>query len=178
MARIVLLSLDGGTTEQMVRLLRGGGHQVATASDAETGLSLLKSKDPGLVALDLHPELPSLEELRRFCEGPLLAIAPLERVGALPSPLPADDLIAKPIRPAELLFRVRRLLAASERESAPGGLEVAGLHIDDPRYEVRLDGELIDLTYREYELLKYLMTNRGRVLNREHLLNMVWGATT
>ncbi|MBI2881239.1 MAG: response regulator transcription factor [Candidatus Tectomicrobia bacterium] len=90
-----------------------------------------------------------------------------------------------PIRPQELRLRVRNLLGPSLygplRQPSAGSSSAgrrkrrAGLELDEERYEISLDGEPLSLTFREYELLKYLMTHPGRTFTREHLLTRVWG---
>ncbi|MDO8472751.1 MAG: response regulator transcription factor [Dehalococcoidia bacterium] len=89
--------------------------------------------------------------------------------------LDIDDFMVEPYRKQELLSRVRRLLKATNRLEASETIRHGDLSIDDSGYEVRVGGRKVDLTYREYQLLKYLAANPGKVVTRETLLNKVWG---
>ena len=93
------------------------------------------------------------------------------------TPFQPDDIITKPIREEELILRVKNLCLKkdSENNSIEVNANKAGLSVDEDRYEIRLDGEIIDLTFREFELLKHLIQNPERVFDREQLLNLVWG---
>ncbi|MFQ5693128.1 MAG: winged-helix domain-containing protein [Nitrospinota bacterium] len=135
--------------------------------------------------------------------SPTLLLLGPEGVEALRSPLKADEVACLPLRPEEVRLRVRSLLgpplygaavrsptgrsstgrsstgrpsAWGRSSKARGGALGRRLRLDEERYEITLDGEALNLTYREYELLKYLMTHPGRTFTREHLLTLVWGA--
>jgi DNA-binding response OmpR family regulator len=106
---------------------------------------------------------------------PVLAIAPRPRLPYLVSDAAIDDFILKPYEVDELYVRVKRL-ASKLKESEQGSQILAGdLIIDTARCEVTISGSAVELTFREYELLKFLASNRGRVFSREVLLNKVWG---
>jgi DNA-binding response OmpR family regulator len=88
----------------------------------------------------------------------------------------ADDYVTKPFSVREVMTRVKTLLRRTTGEDAPSGVLSAGvLELDPARYELRLQGKPLELTGREFELLKSLWTARGKVLSREELLERVWG---
>ncbi|MEJ5185562.1 MAG: response regulator transcription factor [Candidatus Geothermincolales bacterium] len=131
---------------------------------------------PGdLVILDLVPEGSEWGEvvLRFRREHPgavLVAVLEERQLAGFDEALPLDDFLVEGCGEAEVEARLKRLLRESRDKHGPEGLV-----IDAERYEVRLDGEPVELTYKEFELLRYLYSNPGKVLTREALLRQVWG---
>ncbi|OGL58604.1 MAG: hypothetical protein A3J27_14575 [Candidatus Tectomicrobia bacterium RIFCSPLOWO2_12_FULL_69_37] len=178
MAKLLIFTADDGFAEALGRALRREGHFCKVVEDEVAALQELRARGLSLVLLDDAPALPTIKRLREWTPLPILLLVDPSRLTSLPTPLEADDTLVKPIREEELLFRVRNL--CDRRPAAGAGAEggtvrAQGLLLDEDRYEIRLDGGLIDLTYREFELLKHLMHNPGRVFDREQLLNLVWG---
>ena len=89
--------------------------------------------------------------------------------------VPVSDIIVPPLHPDELRLRVERILGSAGVAPETGLLRRGALAIDQDRYTVRLGGEVVDLTYKEYELLRFLALNPGKAFTREMLLNQVWG---
>ncbi len=144
--------------------------------DETTALQEVRSRGLALILLDDAPALPKVEEMRNWTTLPILLLLEPDRLAVVRTPTEADDILVKPVREEELLYRVRNLCHRSGQESEGARtLKSKGLTLDESRYEIRLDGELIDLTYREFELLKHLINNPERVFDREQLLNLVWG---
>jgi DNA-binding response OmpR family regulator len=140
---------------------------------------LAGSRRPGsgdLVVLDLVPEGEGWKEalLRFRRESPgamILALLGEEQLAGLgEEDLPLDDFLVEGCSEGEVEARARRLLRARDPSRIPRGLV-----IDSERYEVRVDGEPVELTYKEFELLRYLASTPGRVLTREALLREVGG---
>ena len=106
-----------------------------------------------------------------------LALVPPRRMASLDAGLPMTDFIASPPDPDELTLRAQRALAANaDAEDADSHVIRAGeLQIDTSSYEVTVDGERVSLRFKEYELLKLLAENPGRVFSRDALLNQIWG---
>jgi len=178
MSNLLIYTADEGFAEALVRALRREGHFCKVVEDENTALQELRSRGLSLILLDDAPALPAPPEIREWTMLPILLITDPGRVESLKAPLDADDLLVKPVREEELLYRVRNL--CERGVSATGGPEKftaksGGLALDEDHYEIRLDGALIDLTFREFELLKHLMQNPGRVFDRNQLLNLVWG---
>ena len=160
------------------------GYDVTTAGDGETALTKARSEKPDLVVLDIMlPGLHGVEicrQLRRESGVPIIMLTARsgeqERVVGLESG--ADDYVTKPFSPRELIARVRAVLRRRVREvSAPGQgpLRVGGLRLDPATYEVTLNGRPVDLTAREFDLLRLLMRHPNRVFTRDFLLEHLWG---
>lgn len=138
---------------------------------------LEKGKIP-LVILDLEEITPLLKWMRSqeaTRDIPLLWILPRQKMDLLKAEHRVSDLLFSPIDPEELVCRIHRLLWQNQNMDSHQIIRTQGLSIDVVRYEVRLEGELVNLTYKEYELLKFLASNKGKVFTREVLLNKVWG---
>jgi len=166
------------------------GYQVTAVADGIRGLELARSSKPDLLILDIMlPELDGLE-LCRILRGesavPILMLTArteeIDRVVGLE--LGADDYISKPFSMRELVARVRAALRRSEmgrRELAMGGsvgdevLRAGELEVDLARHTVSRGGLALDLGPKEFDLLAFLMKNRGRVFSRDRLVEEVWG---
>ena len=164
--------------------LRGSGYRVLTAVDGQSALEATARERPDLVLLDVGlPVLDGLEVCRRireFSTVPIIMLtaraAEADKVAGLDAG--ADDYLAKPFGPPELLARVRAALRRARYAVAPAAEPVfrhGDLTIDYTRCEVRRDGQLVALTPTEYKLLVYLARRAGRVLVPEELLAAVWG---
>lgn len=158
------------------------GYKVLNAFDGEEALNLALNTEPDLILLDVM--LPKMDgftvckKVRETKSTPIIMLtARAEEVDkVLGLELGADDYITKPFSLRELMARVkanlRRTALTTVESNEP--LCFADLEINVERYEVKKRGVAIDLTYREFELLKYLATQSGKIFSREHLLNKVW----
>ena len=168
----------------IVHHLTRDGFRCRTAGDGGEALARLRASVPDLIVLDLMlPGIDGLELTRRLRAEPAWAAVPIimltakadevDRVVGLE--MGADDYVAKPFSPKELLARVRAVLRrarpAEESRALTGG-EVA---LDLARHRVTVAGAPVELTPKEFDLLHALMAAAGRVLSREFLLNRVWG---
>jgi DNA-binding response OmpR family regulator len=129
----------------------------------------VKGKFPTEKALNL------LTRLKRKTNLPVLAIADKEDMNSLVTLSNIDDFILIPYDMEELVIRIKRLLQRIKNLESSDILKCDGLTIDLTKYEVTLENRVIELTFKEYELLLYLASNKGRVFTREALLNKVWG---
>ncbi len=178
MANLLIFTADEGFAEALTRALRREGHFCKVSEDENTSLQEVRSRGLSLILLDDAPALPSVSEIRNWSMLPVLLVADPARIETISTPLEAEDVLVKPVREEELLFRVRNLCerkASGESDAARASTRAMGLTIDEDHYEIRLNGVLVDLTFREFELLKHLMQNPGRVFDRNQLLNLVWG---
>lgn len=162
--------------------LRANGYEIETASDGEEALTLAAANPPDLVILDLEmPGVNGIEvinELREWSQVPIIVLSAhaLEREKVQALDAGADDYLTKPFGMSELLARVRVALRhAGGRSDLLGPLEFGNLTLDLPARVVRVDGAEVHLTPTEYELLRTLATNAGRVLTHQMLLTAVWG---
>ena len=176
MANLLIYTADNGFADALGRALRREGHFCKMVQDETTALQEVRARGLSLILLDDAPALPKAEEMQHWTTLPILLLLEPDRLVAIQAPIEADDVLVKPVREEELLYRVRNLCYRSTQEAEGGRtLQSKGLTLDESRYEIRLDGELTDLTYREFELLKHLLNNPERVFDREQLLNLVWG---
>jgi DNA-binding response OmpR family regulator len=163
------------------------GYQVGKAFDGLQGLELAESGNYNLILLDvLLPELNGIEVLRRLRRSsdiPVIMLTAKDEVSDKVSGLDtgADDYITKPFAIEELLARIRAILrktppAASSPTPPPSSwLEAGNLRLDTQGHKVLFNSDAIELTKREFDLLKILLENKDIVMNRETLLNKVWG---
>ncbi len=169
--------------------LGGADFTVEGAYTGREGLDLVARWHPDVVILDLSlPDMDGLEvcrELRSWSQVPIIVLSVRggdeDKVAALD--LGADDYLTKPFSSAELVARVRVALRHAARAGGGGGadsasaarFEVGGLVVDFQARRVAVDGHGVHLTPTEYEVLKYLATNAGRVITHRTLLRAVWG---
>jgi two-component system response regulator VicR len=164
------------------------GYQVICAYDGGTAVELAFKEDPDLILLDLmlpvKDGMDVLREVRAKLHTPVIMLTAkdteIDKVLGLE--MGADDYVTKPFGTRELLARVkarlRRPPQAEEQtgnESGPQGLRIHNLLIDNEMYMVYKDGNPLDLTHREFELIYYMARSAGKVMTREHLLQAVWG---
>ncbi|HET6152984.1 MAG TPA: response regulator transcription factor [Marmoricola sp.] len=183
MARILVVDDDVTVREVVVSYLRAGGHTAVEAPDGEQALKEMREAAADLVVLDLMmPGIDGLEvcrRLRTIGDVPIIMLTALgsetDRVVGLESG--ADDYVTKPFSPRELVLRVDALLRrAGERAAPDTGTVVDGdLVIDSARHEATLGGEPLNLTSREFDLLRFMAGNPGTAYSRDELLRQVWG---
>lgn len=161
------------------------GYEVHTAYDGEEGLELINKVSPDLIMLDIMmPKLDGLEvckTVRQTRNTPIIMLTAradeIDKVLGLE--LGADDYITKPFGMRELIARVkanlRRVTKPAVEEVNTNILVEDNLVMDLSKYEVSKKGKVIDLTLREFELLKFLWFEKGKVFSRETLLKKVWG---
>ena len=183
MAEKILLIEDEEKLARMVELeLRYEGYEVEKAFDGRTGLDRALSGEHELILLDIMlPALSGMEVLRRLrreSQVPVIMLTArdtvVDKVSGLDSG--ADDYITKPFAIEELLARIRAALR--KRPAAPADaplLTCGSLVMDVERHTVEVDGRGVELTRREFDLLRYLLENKERVISRESLLDNVWG---
>ena len=163
---------------------------VLEAEDGEQALKLLQHERPNLVILDLMlPGLSGMELCKLLKQRTETANLPIlmltakageaDRIVGLE--MGADDYLAKPFSPREMVARVRAILRRSESKPATEidpAYDKGSLKIDFSTYEVFVRGKPVKLTLKEFELLRFLVQNPSRVLNRDQLLDRVWGGET
>jgi len=165
------------------------GYEVICAYDGKQGLELALEEKPDLVLLDLMmPEMDGYEvckAIRLKSQVPIILLtARAEEIDmVIGLELGADDYVTKPFRMRELMARIKANMRrteftgneAAKEHGSSNLLGFGALTINLNKYEVRCNGEAVDLTNREYELIKFLAKNPGQVFSREELLEKVWG---
>lgn len=160
------------------------GYDVIQAFDGEEGLAMYKKENPALILLDIMmPKLDGFEvckKIREKSQVPIILLTAraeeLDKVLGLE--LGADDYVTKPFGVRELMARVKANMRrgfSNNETSSEAGDTYGDITIDTNRFEVRRKGDLIELTRREYDLLKFLATQNTQVFSRESLLEHVWG---
>ena len=131
---------------------------------------------PDLLLVDLAVDgaLSLVPELKKEKQLPVIALVPGEALSSLDGDSNIDDFITSPYDAGELALRARLVLNRARNINGGELIKCDRLVIDLASCEVTLEGEVIELTFKEYELLKFLASHRGRVFNREALLNQVW----
>jgi DNA-binding response OmpR family regulator len=179
----ILVVDDEANIADLVELyLRKEGFRVLKAATGEDGLAAAKRERPRLVVLDVGlPGIDGLEVCRRMrADGDVPVIFLTARDGEIDRILGlemgADDYLTKPFSPRELVARVKAILRRSQAAAPPPEvIEVGGAVVDLGRREVTANGDVVDMTGKEFELLRYLAENRGRALSRQQILDGVWG---
>ncbi len=183
--RILVVDDDPPSVKMISFLLREEGYEVVSADNGESALELLDREAPDLVILDvMMPHLDGFEVCRRIRQKqdvPVIFLSAkgetVDKVAGLE--LGADDYLAKPFEPAELLARVKavtRRAAAVAGEESQTLLTVADLTVDPlTNQAIFADGSTVELTPIEFRLLHCLMRNAGRILSHDLLMSTVWG---
>lgn len=180
--RVLIVDDEAIVRDVLTRYLEKEGFRVETAGDGEAALRLAARAEPDVVILDLMlPKIDGLEVFRRLrdlSDVPVVMLTAkseeVDRVVGLE--LGADDYVAKPFSPREVVARIRAVLRRrTPREALDRPAIVAGrLHIDRNRREVRRDEEILHLTRKEFDLLELLASHPGRTFTRTELLEEVW----
>jgi len=181
-ARILVVDDDVTVRDVVRRYLELAGHEVELAGDGEQALRSFAFREPDLVVLDLMlPGIDGLEVCRRLRHRSAVPVVMLTALGEeedriVGLQLGADDYVTKPFSPRELALRVTSVLRrARPRQPEPGELVDGGLRVDLAARSAGLDGVELALTTREFDLLAFFMTHRGKAFNRAELLERVWG---
>lgn len=183
----ILIIEDEQSISDIIKFnLEKEGYMTLTAYDGQAGLEKALSENPDLILLDVMlPLMDGFQVCKKVREESLVPILMLtakeeEIDKVLGLELGADDYITKPFSMRELIARIkaniRRTDFADATRDVPSDVQTFGnLEIDMNRFEVRKSGQALELTQREFELLKYLAAAEGRVFSREQLLEEVWG---
>lgn len=181
MATILIVEDEFDIRELLEAYLTNEGYRVIAAEDGEEALERFHDGNPDLVLLDLLlPGLDGFQVCRAIREESDLPVIMLTALGSEQSELKGfdlrvDDYIAKPFSMPVLLRRVEAVLRRTMKGPAARKLTHRALCLDLDGYKAAVNGETIELTGREFALLRVLLQNRGRVLTRQMLLNQVWG---
>ena len=177
MTSIFIIANESQIVKRLHSELARKGFACSIASDGEGLVRQVVEQAPDLVLVEMDSH--SVDSRRELCQRikrerhlPIIALVSKERLDGLDHDLNIDDFVITPCEVTELALRAKRLL---HRTNSGELIKCGDLVINLAKCEVSVGGRLIALTFREYELLKFLASNRGRVFTREALLNKVWG---
>jgi two-component system alkaline phosphatase synthesis response regulator PhoP len=161
------------------------GYNVLKAENGQDGIKLARKHNPDLIILDIMmPKMTGIEVCKVLKEDPVLKVRPVifltargdEKTEIEGLEMGADDFLSKPISTSKLISRIRTVLRrVGDIEETEPVLKVGDLTIDRGRYLVIRNGEEFQLPRKEFEVLSYLAARKGKVLDRQTLLNEVWG---
>jgi two-component system response regulator VicR len=187
MTTILAIEDDPAILRGLSDNLRFEGYEVVTATDGEGGYQLQRERKPDLIVLDLMlPRMSGFEFCRKLrgegIQTPILMLTARseEPDRVLGLDLGADDYVTKPFSVRELMARVRALLRRSQAgaentSNQPDELRFGCAEIDFRSYEARRNSEPVEMTRKEFAILRYLASRAGQVVTRDELLNEVWG---
>jgi two-component system KDP operon response regulator KdpE len=180
---VLLVEDEDATRTALDRHLTARGYRVDEANDVRSALARWEARRPDLIMLDLG--LPDrdgtdlIRRVRREAETPILVLSArdAERTKVEALELGADDYVTKPFGTAELLARLHALLrrSAGPAADAVGRIAAGPLVLDAVRHAVTIEERPVELTPREFEVLRVLLTHQGRLVTRGRLLRAVWG---
>jgi DNA-binding response OmpR family regulator len=183
MTKVLIVEDDPAILRGLADNLRFEKYDVLTATDGETGYKLQRSENADLIVLDLMlPRMSGMELCRKLrAEGlqvPILMLTArseeADRVIGLD--LGADDYVTKPFSVRELMARVRALLRRrNSPKDLPNDLRFGDVEVDFLRYVARRCGKQVEMTRKEFAILRLLVSRTGEVVTRDELLNEVWG---
>src|SRR5947209_8272005 len=181
---VLIIEDERDVVDLLALNLRKAGFTTSTAPDGAVGLEKARSEKPSLIILDLMlPKMPGLEVCKILKTDPATLQIPIMMLTAKAEGIDrivglefgADDYVTKPFSPREVVLRIRAILRRSEGKPEEEHLSAGPIVIDPARHEVSVDGKRVNLTSLEFKLLRTLMQRRGRVQERDRLLNEVWG---
>ena len=183
MAKLLVVDDEKGIREVIREYSEFNGHEVTEAEDGMTAVGFCKLNEYDLIVMDIMmPRLDgysACKEIRKISNVPIIMLSARgeEYDKLFGFELGIDDYVVKPFSPKELMARINAVLSrnASRESDTPQVLKFDGLEIDIPGRTVTVDGERIELTPKEYDLLFYLVENKNIALSRDRLLSDIWG---
>jgi len=183
--RILLVEDESSLSETLSFLLTREGFEVEIAEDGQMALDIFANGNFDIILLDLMiPKVPGNEvcrQIRTTSNIPIIMLTAkdteVDKVVGLE--LGADDYVTKPYSTRELLARIKAVLRRNVKDDAfedDGVIDIAGIRLDADRHTLHVQGALVAIPLKEFELLEYLMSNVGRVLTRGQLIDRVWGS--
>lgn len=180
-SHILMIDDDADLNALVTEYLARFGHRLVTATTAARGMAQLRREQPDLIILDIMlPDTDGLtlcREIRNEFDVPIIMLTARGEVAdrVLGLELGADDYLSKPFEPRELVARIQSVIRRSSGRQSSEALVSDGLRLEKKTRRVNLDGNDLDLTTMEFELLKVLMESHGRVLSRNRLIERLRG---
>jgi two-component system KDP operon response regulator KdpE len=180
-ARVLVCDDEPQILRALKVILRDAGYEAILVASGEEALDSAAVKPPAAAIVDLMlPDIDGVEVTRRLREWSEMPIIVLSAIGEEEAKVRAlavgaDDYVTKPFGPPELVARLEAVLRRAKPEASEPKIVAEGLEIDLPARSIRRDGEEVHLTPTEFELLRTLAQNRGRLMTHSVLLAEVWG---
>lgn len=184
MAMIYVVEDDVNIREIERYALKNSGYDVQEFDNGSDFFKAIETKVPSLAILDIMlPDEDGLEILKKIRANKATAKLPVIMVTAKTSEMDkvkgldtgADDYLTKPFGIMELISRVKALLRRTADVKEESQIQYGKITVDNDKHAVKIDGQVCELTFKEFELLKYLIINKGIVLSRDKIMNQVWG---
>lgn len=181
MFSVFIIADESEMIKELQSGLASGGFACSFTSDREKAIEQVVEQAPDLVLVEMdgRSTTSSIRGLSRMIKSekrlPIMALIGEEMLNSPDNDLDIDDFIIKPCDVRELVLRAKRLMQRANGRGTEELIECGDLVIDLAKCEVSIEDRLVMLTFKEYELLKFLASHRGRVFTREAVLNKVWG---
>jgi DNA-binding response OmpR family regulator len=181
MLRSLIIAQENKIHEELCKSLTENGLVCSITPYDNRVTKTIASQKPNIVLLEMDQQLPDnetrelIQSLKKDMCLPVIALIPREMLNGIDRQHNVDDFVISPYDSKELVLRINRLIHGTRNLESSELIKCAGLAIDLVTCEVTVAGKIVELTFKEYELLKFLASNRGRVYTREALLDRVWG---
>jgi DNA-binding response OmpR family regulator len=181
MSNLLILTRDAASQREFYDGLSRRGLDCSPVSDIDSVPEILNEREPDIVLFEIARRWPDeearglIKRIKRERNLPVIALVSEDALENFKDGPDFDDFIIGPFNPAEALLRIDRVLQKQKKTASDDVIEHNGLQLDLASCEVSVDNRIVDLTFKEYELLKLLASNRGRVFTRDDLLNKIWG---
>lgn len=179
--RVALLSESQSLIEALVPEMRKQKYTMTVARNTKDGTSRILFEQPNVIIIDWVSILKDgIKLYKTFRDHPrtkhsyIIAIVSEEIIRKYDFQIELDDFVVTPIQPSEVDARIRKVKGRFGKPFPEEVIRVDGMEINEATYEMTIKGEVVPLTHKEFELLKFLTTNRGRVFSRDTLLSVVW----
>jgi DNA-binding response OmpR family regulator len=180
MIRALIIAKDADSKEELRQALAHYDLTSSFSSYSNGFRQVVTSQKPEILLLEIGEQLPGPEtwelirKVKREEKLPVIALVRRDNLGSLYPNLDIDDILVSPYDSKELVLRINRLIS-NDKTGTSEPIKGQGLTIDPDNCEVTVDGSQVELTFKEYELLKLLASHKGRVFTREILLDKIWG---
>ncbi len=178
--KVLVIAQDNNTRESLYDCLEQEGFTCSVTSHDEV-MGMFIHQSANLIMVEIASQLPDsstwglIRDLKEVKQLPVIALIPAGILFNINGQFTGDDFITIPFDTSELILRIKRLIPHSDKKESSELISCGELEIDLARCEVTLENRVIELTFKEYELLKFLARNKERVFTRETLLDKVWG---
>jgi len=184
MTRILILKNNSDGVEELDSALRQMGYYCSTAYSADMAIDMAKREALDVLLVDANSlsasawynlKTEQIPKIKSAVHVPVIALLPSGTLDGIHAALQIDDFIVRPFNLSELVARIKRTLNRINTDGNQDSIRSGDLLMDAAKCEVSIKDRLISLTFKEYELLKFLMRHKGKVFTRDALLNEVWG---